>query len=291
MTFDIGSPEMSLERFGLSNEPSVVEQLNAKTFRGCIEQYEGEPVEAAQKLLSLAAGFSVAPISGFHVGAVAIGVSGKLYLGANMEFVGVPLSASLHAEQSAVLVARVHGEKQIEHIIISAAPCGHCRQFLCELPEAGGIQLHFEGRSMSLSELLPDAFGLEAAGSGDLFDRASVSLESAQPITSDLARSAVQAAEEGYTPYTQSPEGVAIECVNGVTFLGRSAESAAFNPSVPAVVDALNQRNFSHSRTDQIHVCAHARLATSLSAQSDFTHSLLRRITNAKVQSIILETC
>ena len=50
------------------------------------------------------------PHSNFYVGAIAVGDSGNFYFGANMEFVGVPLSASIHAEQSAVMNAWIHGE-------------------------------------------------------------------------------------------------------------------------------------------------------------------------------------
>lgn len=53
-------------------------------------------------LLPLAAACSVAPISKFYVGAVARGVSGNLYFGANMEFRGASMQQTVHAEQSAV---------------------------------------------------------------------------------------------------------------------------------------------------------------------------------------------
>ena len=44
------------------------------------------------------------------VGAVALGLSGALYAGANLEFLGQSLSLSVHAEQAAVYNAWVHGE-------------------------------------------------------------------------------------------------------------------------------------------------------------------------------------
>ena len=128
MTFDIGSLEKGLEQLGLAGDALLMEQMQTKAFDGCIVGYESAPVEKAKELLPLAAKFSIAPISDFNVGAVAIGGSGKLYLGANLEFIGVPLSTSLHAEQSAILNARDHGETSISGLVVSAAPCGHCRQ-------------------------------------------------------------------------------------------------------------------------------------------------------------------
>ena len=61
------------------------------------------------------------------------GGSGKLYVGVNMELPGLPLNASIHAEQCLITNMVLHGEQTVTDISISAAPCGHCRQFMCEL--------------------------------------------------------------------------------------------------------------------------------------------------------------
>ena len=289
MAIDIGLPQMDLERFGLEDLPTVAAQVRDAGFSGCMSDYQGESVEMAKRLLRLAAGFSVAPISGFQVGAVAVGQSGKLYLGANMEFIGVPLSSSLHAEQSAVLNAWYHGEERIESLVVSAAPCGHCRQFLWELPGAFELQVLFEDKVYELANLLPDAFGSGRSLGHSLLDGSAYTLESIRPAGSELSKQAIDAAKRSYTPYTQAPEGIALGCVDGKSFIGRTAESIAFNPTVPAIVSALNRRNFSHSRKDAIAAVAHAKLATSLGSQLDFTRSLIKRISNLKIGSIALE--
>ena len=289
MTFDIKSPEMDLQQFGLDGESTIAAQLHDPEFNGCISDYSGAPIEMAKRLLSLASGFSDAPISGFHVGAVAVGQSGKLYLGTNMEFLGVPLSSSLHAEQSAVLNAWYQGEERIKGLVVSASPCGHCRQFLCELPNAFEMQVLFEDKVYDLATLLPDAFGPGRSLGHRLLDSSAYGLESIRPIDCELAKQAIVAAKCSYAPYTQAPEGVALECVDGNVFSGRTAESIAFNPTIPAIVSALNQRNFSHSRKDAITRVAHAKLATSLGAQLDLTKSVMKRISNLKIQSIALE--
>ncbi|MBP5211685.1 MAG: hypothetical protein J6Z30_02390, partial [Pyramidobacter sp.] len=41
------------------------------------------------------------PISNFRVGAAALGASGRVWLGANQEFAGLPLNFTVHAEQAA----------------------------------------------------------------------------------------------------------------------------------------------------------------------------------------------
>ena len=63
-----------------------------------------------RELLPWASSFAVVPVSGFAVGAVAFGASGALYAGANLEFAGSPLGASVHAEQAAIANAWLRGE-------------------------------------------------------------------------------------------------------------------------------------------------------------------------------------
>lgn len=65
--------------------------------------------------------------------AVGIGGSGNLYVGCNLEFANLPLYNSVHAEQFLLVNALHHRETRIEKLAISAAPCGHCRQFFSEL--------------------------------------------------------------------------------------------------------------------------------------------------------------
>ena len=120
------------------------------------------------RLVGWAACRADVPISGFRVGAVARGLSGALYAGANLEFAGLPLSCSVHAEQSALTNAWVHGEEGLDAVAVSAAPCGYCRQFLYELVGAERLEILLPERPATrLSALLPAAFGprdLDVAG-------------------------------------------------------------------------------------------------------------------------------
>jgi len=69
----------------------------------------------------------------FGCRAAGIGGSGTLYVGCNLEFANLPLYNSVHAEQFFLVNALHNGETSIEKLAISAAPCGHCRQFFSEL--------------------------------------------------------------------------------------------------------------------------------------------------------------
>src|SRR3977135_4437753 len=96
-------------------------------------------------LLPLARTYSRPPISNYLVGAIARGVSGNLYLGANIEIPGHSLGFSVHGEQFALSNAYMHSEPGIFAISVTAAPCGHCRQFINEIAHSGNIQLLIAG--------------------------------------------------------------------------------------------------------------------------------------------------
>ena len=111
--------EVALAELDAPLRVQLISELNESEISGKINSVR--PARASD-LLDLATCFSVAPISGFYVGASAVGKSGKLYLGANMEFKGVPLSASLHAEQSAILNAWTHEEREVVALHVSDTP-------------------------------------------------------------------------------------------------------------------------------------------------------------------------
>ena len=51
------------------------------------------------ELIPLARKHAVVPVSDFRVGSCSMGLSGNLYFGVNMEFVGVSLIQTVHSEQ------------------------------------------------------------------------------------------------------------------------------------------------------------------------------------------------
>lgn len=36
----------------------------------------------------------------------------------------------------------IHGERGLVDLAVTAPPCGHCRQFLMELPDAKAVRVH-----------------------------------------------------------------------------------------------------------------------------------------------------
>ncbi|XP_020974694.1 cytidine deaminase 1 isoform X2 [Arachis ipaensis] len=103
------------------------------------------------------------PISNFRVAAVGLGSSGRIYVGVNLEFPGLPLHHSVHAEQFLVTNLLLNGETSLTSFAVSAAPCGHCRQFLQELRDSENIQILIisdnNDQFTPLSDFLPHRFG------------------------------------------------------------------------------------------------------------------------------------
>jgi homotetrameric cytidine deaminase len=113
-----------------------------------------------------------APYSEFFVGAALRAPGGALYAGANVENAAYPQGQCAEASAIGALVSA--GERRITEVAVVAAkedfcpPCGGCRQRLSEfagpdtpvhLGRPGGPR-----RTLTLGELLPHAFDLEAPG-------------------------------------------------------------------------------------------------------------------------------
>lgn len=203
----------------------------------------GGTIDAVMReLLPWASSFAVVPVSGFAVGAVAFGASGALYAGANLEFAGAPLGASVHAEQAVVANAWLRGEREIQALAVTATPCGHCRQFLNELASADRLAIFAAGTGpATLVELLPASFGPRDLGvRAGLLEPADHRLAATVDPGDALAAAALGAADASYAPYTRAYAGVALSDAAGNVVTGRYAESAAYNPSLPALPCALS---------------------------------------------------
>lgn len=119
--------------------------------------------DALLKAAYEAAASSYAPYSNFHVGAALLAEDGKVYTGCNVENASYGLS--ICAERVALGKAVSEGARAFKAIAIVAkemapcVPCGACRQVLNEF--APRLTLYLDGKTFSLEELLPEAFGPE----------------------------------------------------------------------------------------------------------------------------------
>lgn len=111
--------------------------------------------------------FAYAPYSNYAVGAAALGASGEIYSGCNVE--NASFSVTNCAERTAIFKAVSAGEKEIVALAVIAEgsapvpPCGACRQVIAEfrIPYILMANLAGDVKEMTLEELLPGAFTWE----------------------------------------------------------------------------------------------------------------------------------
>src|SRR4051794_25771293 len=246
----------------------------------------GVPIEQLMlDLIPRAKTFAIPTISNFFVGAVAHGVSGNLYFGANYEFPGQALSFTVHGEQAATMHAMSFNETGIDLLAVSAAPCGYCRQFLNELTTASTLQIILPDMPATpLTALLPNAFGPTDLG----ITAALMSPQSHRMslhATDDVTSAALAAANASYAPYSLSYAGVALKTTDGSVYTGGVAENAAFNPSMSPLEAAIvaltiNGRKKYSDIVDAVLVQA----AGSKACQIDATRDVLATITNVPLR-------
>jgi cytidine deaminase len=115
-----------------------------------------------QELLAAAdavAARAYAPYSNFHVGCVVLARDGRLVEGVNVENASYPLGVCAERTALSRAVAEGYRPGDFAVAVITAAPCGGCRQWLLEL---GVERVVFRngGRvvTMTPDELLPESF-------------------------------------------------------------------------------------------------------------------------------------
>ncbi len=271
--------------------PELLSQFEAAGFltADVVEEFLHSGLTLEQLMLDLipsAQKFAIPPISNYFVGAVAHGSSGALYGGANYEFPGQALSFCVHGEQAATVNAMAHGERGIDLLAVSAAPCGYCRQFLNELTTATTLMVILPNmRATPLTQLLPSAFG-----PGDLGVTAALMTPQSHGMTlstpsDDVADAALQAANASYAPYSGSVAGVALKTEGGGLFAGSVAENAAFNPSMsPLEAAVVNLVIGGRRKYAEIVDAVLVEAAGANVSQADATRAILRTMTDVPLR-------
>lgn len=246
----------------------------------------GVPLEQLMlALIPRAKTFAIPMISNFFVGAVAHGVSGNLYFGANYEFPGQALSFTVHGEQAATMHAISFNETGIDLLAVSAAPCGYCRQFLNELTSASTLQIILPNTPATpLTSLLPNAFGpIDLGVTAALMSPQSHGMALDSP--DDLTNAALKAANASYAPYSASYAGVALKTADGGIFTGGVAENAAFNPSMSPLEAAIVTLTINgRKKYDDIVDAVLVQAAGSKACQIDATRDVLATITKVPLR-------
>jgi cytidine deaminase len=259
------------------DDPDFHAVLTATQVANLQQQTQLDTDNLALALLPLAAACAVATVSHFNVGAIARGISGNWYFGANMEFVGAPLQQTVHAEQSAITHAWLRGERRLETITVNYTPCGHCRQFMNELNSGTAIRISLPQRAIStLADYLPDAFGpRDLAITELLMDEVDHGYRAEGDA---LVQAAVAAANASHAPYSQSHSGVALLTASGRMMTGRYAENAAFNPSLPPLQAALILLNMHGEACNQVKRAVLAEVKDATLSQFAATQATLQAL-------------
>ncbi len=108
-----------------------------------------------------------APYSSFKVGAAVMGVSGRIYVGCNVE--NATYGATICAERAAICSMVASGESRLLAVAVyteaepAATPCGICRQVIAEFAEDAPIVVaNASGQTVySIARLLPERFALK----------------------------------------------------------------------------------------------------------------------------------
>jgi cytidine deaminase len=277
--------------------PGFSGQIPASTVNNLLASEKKTVAALMLALLPLARTFSHPPISNYHVGAVAKGMTGSLYLGFNIEFSGHALGFAVHGEQSALSSAYMHSEPGVSAIAVTAAPCGHCRQFMNELSPGGELDILVDKAApTTLSALLPFAFGPNDLGRKEgAFPVKKTRLTFAAPTSAAsptpsanvprqradadvLLQAALEAAASAYAPYTESPSGAAIATRSGRIYKGSYIENVAFNPSLSPLQTALVQLLSAGEDYSTITRVALAEISGSKISQKSATEAVLSAI-------------
>lgn len=240
--------------------------LEASEVKTLLEENDMDVDTLLQALVAPAATLALPYLSSFYVGAVALGQSGRVYIGGNLEFPGSTLASSVHAEQCLTANLLRHREPGILTVAISAPPCGHCRQFFSEMCCVETMRIIFgEGPKnvYNLADILPHRFGpqdlLEDESQPLLLQEQCHCLDftpAAQHIfrvqredSSDddafreAATAALEAARRAYSPYTRCPSAVALVSPLGI-HCGSIVENAAHNPTLQPLQAAFANARF-----------------------------------------------
>lgn len=252
-------------------------KVSSEDFRRFSSENPAEEGPALLAFSRTAKEFALPTTSGYRVGAAAIGESGTIYLGANLEFPGAPPQFCVHAEQTAIAAAFAAGERKIQAMGVSEIPCGYCLQFLTEIRGFESIGFFTPNRSFKLGEALPKNFGLDN-NSGNLLGRCEESLEEIEESGADLEEIVERAARASFAPYFNSVAGCAMKFKTGKVVGGCAIENAAMNPGLSPLRVAAARTLFLHESFGDIEKIVVAQCESSIinyAKEAEFINDLL----------------
>lgn len=230
--------------------PAVVECVRGGRIRGgdvasLVRRFDLDgPLDALLLALPAAAALADPPISRFRVGAAALEIpSGDVVLGGNLEFPGLDLVRTLHAEGVVAIRAFLDDASLAAIAVPEARPCAFCRQTLVEFAWAPELRLVDPlGHDLSLQKLYPWPFTPADLDAPGVIPGAVPWPELSLPpdgLPTDVAGKLVEIGRRAHAPYSGCPAAVVLRLRDGRLVAGASLENVAFDPSVGPLQTAL----------------------------------------------------
>jgi cytidine deaminase len=197
-------------------------------------------------LMEHAKKFSKPDVSGRRIGMVAIGESGRAYLGTNVEFKASEASWTIHGEVFAIALARKYGERKITRLVMSLQPCDPCRQIIREtgydnIPltfiteNAASKTIAATYREATNGSLSPEVYSY-ATPRLNLFRHPNQGLEKRfclSPRTTPLERQAFYSANQSYSPNKRETwAGLAVKLRDHSIYTGNAITISGPNPTI-----------------------------------------------------------
>lgn len=197
---------------------------------------------AVRAFMDAHAPYSYAPISKYRIAVVGEAAGFDLIPGVNVEFPGVTLNETIHAEQCVIAIAHARRIPKLDTIYIDrGAPCGHCRQVLNELMTELAVWTDGD-QPRALSSLLPFSFGPRDLGvEGGLLASKPHRLKccGGSTVEDAAAELAIDCAARSYAPYSRAYAGVVFTLHDNRLCPGSYLENAAMNPTLSPFHSAI----------------------------------------------------
>ncbi len=252
-----------------------------------------ESVKTYQSILALAQKLARPEVSKMPVGAIAIGNSGKAYLGANLELKGGLPNDTVHAEVFALLNARANGESGIQMMIQSLRPCGSCRQALLE---TGNPDLPIHVVDMKRGEVdtktagayLPNSYHY-ASGQKNWFQ--SPRLDISEPADARF-QPAWRAALQSYlpNPNRKTWAGLSVQTSDKKQFEGCVLTVPAPNNTISPLQDVMVRMAAAHEPVERIQSVTMVEPAAPDYSFSALIAQVLRRVAPQATFSVLSQS-
>ena len=202
-------------------------------------------IYALTPLMYMASLYAKCKCSKFPVGGCCYSkASGKAYIGFNMEADKQWIQYTVHGEQCTINNAFIHGETQIDILVISFTPCGFCRQFLNQLKNREELLIHIItiNKTVTLPEILPFDFRPSDLPEIEFPNTNEFSVNiTGDEIDKKYIDSVVESAKKSRLDNLLCYLGVGLLTKENELFVGNYIENCAHNPSFHPMNGAISQ--------------------------------------------------